>query len=224
VSAGGHNDFAFEPIRGLPETPPEGETILWQGGPDWRGLAWRAFHVREVAFYFAVLVAAQPTLALLQGTPLIASVQSMLWVGLAGGLGMSVLTLLAWLSARGSVYTITSRRVVLRFGIALPITINLPFAIIGEAGLRLHRDGSGDLPVAIGSGERVSYVVLWPHARPWRVRRPEPMLRAIPDAARVADIMGRALASHAGAPTPARIAVALASNDQSLPQGAAAAG
>ncbi len=47
------DDFAFEPIRGLPEMPPEGERILWQGSPDWRALAWRVFHIREVTFYFA---------------------------------------------------------------------------------------------------------------------------------------------------------------------------
>lgn len=220
-----HDDFAFEPIRGLPETPPEGEAILWQGSPDWRGLAWRAFHVREVAFYFAVLVAAQPTLALIEGTPIAASLLPMLWIALAGSVASGTLGLIAWLAARGTVYTVTSRRLVLRFGIALPMTINLPFAVIAQAGLKLRRDGSGDLPIGIVAGERVSYIVLWPHARPWRLARPEPMLRAVPDAANVADILGRALALHAGAPAPIRVtATTTAANDQRLPQGAAAAG
>lgn len=33
------DDVQVEPIRGLPELPPEGEHILWQGAPDpgrWR--------------------------------------------------------------------------------------------------------------------------------------------------------------------------------------------
>jgi hypothetical protein len=34
-----HDDFKFEPIRGLPEQLPEGEHILWQGAPDPRVLA-----------------------------------------------------------------------------------------------------------------------------------------------------------------------------------------
>jgi hypothetical protein len=219
-----HDDFAFEPVRGLPETPPAGEAILWQGAPDWRGLAWRAFHVREVAFYFAVLVAAQPTLALVQGTAVGATLLPMLWIGLAGSVATGVLGFLAWLAARGTVYTVTSRRLVLRFGIALPMTINLPFPVIAAAGLKLRRDGSGDLPIGLVAGERVSYIVLWPHARPWRLGRPEPMLRAVPDAAGVADILARALAAHAGAPAPIRVSVASAVNDQRLPQGAAAAG
>ncbi len=217
-----HDDFAFEPVAGLPEMPPQGERILWQGAPDWRGLAWRAFHVREVTFYFAALVVAQPVLALIQGSALIGSVKPMLWVAAAGAVAIGALCLLGWLSARGTVYTITSRRLVLRFGVALPMTVNLPFAVIAGAGLRLSRGGHGDLPVAIVPGEKVSYAVLWPHVRPWRLSRPEPMLRAVPDAATVAGSLGRALATHAG--TPIRVAPAQASNDQRLPAGMAAAG
>jgi hypothetical protein len=217
-----HDDFAFEPVPGLPERPPEGERILWQGAPDWRGLAWRAFHVREVAFYFAALVAAQPVLALIEGAPLAGSLQPMLWVAMAGSVAIGGLSLLGWLSARGTVYTITSRRLVLRFGVALPMTINLPFAVVAGAGLKLSRSGHGDLPVAIAPGQNVSYAILWPHVRPWRLSRPEPMLRAVPEAAAVADILARALAAHAGGPV--RVAVAQASNDQRMPAGMAAAG
>lgn len=216
------DDFAFEPLPGLPARPPEGETILWQGGPDWRGLAWRAFHLREVTCYFGALVAAQPVLALVQGTPLAATLLPMTWLSLAGSVAAGLLAGLAFLAARGTVYTITSRRLVLRFGIALPMTINLPFALVAQAGLRLRRGGSGDIPVALVPGERISYIVLWPHARPWRLARPEPMLRELPEAERAAGILARALAAHAGSavslPQPAT-----AANDARLPQGMAAA-
>jgi hypothetical protein len=36
-------------------------------------------------------------------------------------------------------------------------------------------------------------LVLWPHARPWYFSPPQPMLRAIPDAAKVAGILASAL-------------------------------
>ena len=29
-----HDDFQIEPVPGLPERPPEGERILWQGRPN----------------------------------------------------------------------------------------------------------------------------------------------------------------------------------------------
>lgn len=218
------DDFDFEPIPGLPALPPEDETILWQGSPDWRGLAWRAFHLREVSFYFAALVAAQPAMALMQGTAIGATLLPMSFIALAGSVALGMLGGLAWLSARGTVYTITSRRLVMRFGIALPMTINLPFAAVAEAGLRLRRGGRGDLSIGLVPGGRVSYLVLWPHARPWRLGRPEPMLRELPEAERVAAILARALAAHAGSLVPLRLPASPASNDQRLPQGMAAAG
>ena len=52
-------------------------------------------------------------------------------------------------------------------------------------------------------GDKVAYLLLWPHARPWRLSKPEPMLRAVPDAARVAAILARALAAAASQPVRA---------------------
>ena len=31
-----HDDFAFEPVRGLPAVLPPGERMLWQGAPRWQ--------------------------------------------------------------------------------------------------------------------------------------------------------------------------------------------
>ena len=30
------DEFVGEPLNGLPQRPPAGETILWQGAPQWR--------------------------------------------------------------------------------------------------------------------------------------------------------------------------------------------
>jgi Bacterial PH domain len=212
------DDFDFEPIRGLPEVPPEGESILWQGAPDWRGHAWRTFHIREVSFYFAVLVAAQPISAVLHGTPLQESARPSAWIMAAGLSAIAMLAVLAFASARSTVYTITNKRLVLRIGMALPITINLPYAVIAEAGLKMWSDDTGDMPVTLQPRERISYAVLWPHARPWRLMRPEPMFRALPEAARVADLLGRALAAHNGAAGPVRAPVPTPENDVRMPQ------
>ena len=51
----GHDDFAMEPIQGLPERPPLGEEILWQGRPATLALARDAFKVTWVAGYFVAL-------------------------------------------------------------------------------------------------------------------------------------------------------------------------
>ncbi len=44
-----------------------------------------------------------------------------------------ILSLLAYLIARTTIYSITSRRVVMRFGVALPMTVNIPFKAIRSA-------------------------------------------------------------------------------------------
>ena len=93
-----------------------------------------------------------------------------------------LLAALAWLAARTTVYSITSKRIVMRIGIALPITINVPFRAVNSVGLKRHADGSGDIPASLPKGYRLAFLVLWPHARPWHVRNPQPMLRSVPDA------------------------------------------
>ncbi len=64
-------------------------------------------------------------------------------------------------------------------------------------------NGAGDIALSLLSGQRIAYLVLWPHARPWKFKRCEPSLRAIPDAAVVAQILGRALAASASQPAKA---------------------
>jgi hypothetical protein len=186
----------------LPARLPPGETILWQGAPRWRGIAWRAYHVGQVGAYFGLLLLWSAASAAAHGTLANLPQTALLLTGLGAG-AIAVLVLLAWLTGRTTLYTITNRRVVIRFGIALPMTINLPFRQIASAGLRLHADGSGDIPLALLDAQRVAYLVLWPHVRPWRAARAEPMLRAVPDAQRVAQLLARALAAAAAQPAPA---------------------
>jgi len=183
---------------GLPGPLPQGELLLWQGRPDWRSLARRAFHVRKVAAYFAFLLAWSAIDATYDGAPALAALEGALRLLPLAAAGLALLGLLAWLSARNAVYTITSRRVVLRIGIALPITLNIPFRIVAGAALRRHADGTGDIPLTLAGDDRAAFLVLWPHVRPWRVARPEPMLRAVPDAEAVARLLAAALGQAAG--------------------------
>jgi hypothetical protein len=83
---------------------------------------------------------------------------------------------------------------------ALPVTINLPFAQIDGASLRLFANGSGDIPLKLAARERVAYLLLWPHARPFHFAHPQPCLRAIANADQVAGLLAAALAGTAAAP------------------------
>lgn len=192
----------FRPHRGLPEPLPPGETILWQGSPRWTALALRPLHIRTVALYFGALLVWRAAAGVADGETPAGAIVSALSIAPIAVAGIGLLALFAWLIGRTTVYTITNRRIVMRFGIALPMSVNIPFAIVGSAALRPYADGTGDIPLALTGDRKMPYILLWPHARPWRLSRVEPMLRTVPEAAHVAQVLRGALAE--AAPVAAR--------------------
>lgn len=184
------------------DTLPKGEVLLWQGRPAWWPLAVRAFHVRKVAFYFALFMAWRFAAALVDGGSLLSATVAALWLIIPGALSVAALCGLGYLYARTTRYRITSRRVLMQFGVALPMTLNVPFRIVGTAGLKVYADGTGDIPLAITGERRAAYLLLWPHVRPWKAARAEPMLRAVPNAAKAADILSKALLAASNEPRP----------------------
>ena len=204
-----------EPVPGLPARLPPGEGILWQGAPAWWPFARRAMHLRGLALYFLLLIAWQVTEAALGGGGL-AEVLAAPALSLPLALGcLGILALIGRASAKATLYTITNRRLVLRVGVALPMTVNLPFAAVQSAAVRRHADGTEDIVLDLLPGHRVSALALWPHLRPWRMGRPAPMLRALPVASGASQVLARALAASAAravepaAPAPAPAEVAL---------------
>ena len=186
-----HDDFAFEPVRGLPEALPKGERILWQGSPDPRRLAVEAFGLRWVAGYFALLAASRVAVSA-QAMPLGEAAAHAAPFLAIGALACGVIGAIAWVQARATVYTLTNRRVGMRIGAALTMTLNLPYAQIETARLDQRRGGTGTIAFALPADVRFSYLMTWPHVRPWRMARTEPALRCIRDAAAVARLLAEA--------------------------------
>lgn len=197
------SEHDYEPVFGLPAPLPPGETILWQGKPDRQTLARRAMRVRWVAVYFLALIAWGISGNLSAHTPAVETAVSALRLASLGVVALALLGLFAWLVARTTVYTITSRRVVMRFGIALPITIQIAYPMIDAAGLHVWAGGAGDIALTLAPSQRIAYLIVWPHVRPWKLLKAQPTLRAIPDAEAVAQILGRALAASAAQPAKA---------------------
>lgn len=189
-----------EPVPGLPQRLPPGEGVLWQGAPSWWPFARRAMHLRGLAFYFSLLIAWQVTEAVLAGGGL-AEVLAAPALSIALALTcLGILALIGRASAKATLYTITNRRLVMRVGVALPVTINLPFAAIRSAAVRRHADGTEDIVLDLMPEHRVSALALWPHLRPWRMGRTAPMLRALPAASAASPVLARALAASASRP------------------------
>lgn len=183
---------------GLPGPLPAGEQILWQGGPDWKTLAVRVFHIRKVALYFTLLIAWRIAYTISAGGSAGEIATSAMWVVPPAIVSLGLLALLAWAYARTTKYTITSKRLILQYGVAVPATLNIPFRKIESAAAKIFSNGAGDIPVLLSSEQRIAFLLLWPHVRPWQVARTQPMFRAVPDAERVSGILSRALATAAG--------------------------
>jgi hypothetical protein len=224
VNYDGHeHEHEFEPEYGLPEPLPAGERVLWQGSPDWRLLARRVFHVHALTLYFIAILAIRAIVVLTQGGTIAEAARAMAMLAPLAALAVGVGVGMALLSARTTVYTITDKRVTMRIGIVLNLTFNLPFTRIATAGLRDTGQGTGDIPLALDAADRIAYLHLWPHARPWRIAHPEPMLRCIPDAAQVAQVLAQAWTTARGlAPRP--VAAPSASLEALRPATAAASG
>ncbi len=197
------------PVNAVPGGIPEGERLIWQGRPDLKSFVIRAFHIRKIALYFAILMAWRFATDLIDGLAVAQATQSALWVLPLAAIALGLLFGFAWLVRRSTIYTVTTRRVILRHGVALPKTVTIPINLVESVDLKVAGDGSGDIAFAVSSDHRMSFVMLWPHARPWHLSQPQAAFRAVPDAQSVAaamvDALNGAAAPAAGArPTAER--------------------
>ena len=202
-----HDDFAMEPVPGLPEAPPKGEEVLWQGRPATWVLAREALGLYWVAGYFAALAIWRASVVADGSVGSIVAV--ILPYAAIGLVTCAILLGLAWVYARTTVYTLTSARVAMRIGAALTVTLNLPYTQISNASLDLKRRGTGTIALETLGDTRLSYLVCWPHVRPWFISRTQPALRCIPDAARVAQVLSQAAETRVSQPVVVRVNTAM---------------
>lgn len=189
-------------MRGLPEMRVDagdlhsgrvlasGETVVWEGRPSMLGIVLRAFHLPVVAAYFAMLVVVG-LVGLMQGQ---VTAMTVVMPFLTGLLTAALLCGLAAMVARSTRYLVTSDRIILRYGVALPRCLSIPFRQIASLSVSARRGDRGDVALGLKAGNHMPWSKLWPHARPWRLRRPEPMLRDIAGAGLLATQLSRRLA------------------------------
>ena len=189
------NDFAVEPIEGLPELLPKGEVILWQGRPNWLQLTIESLNLWWIIGYFGLL-ATWRLLTVIDYMPLgtaISVIIPFLFIAALAGL---LLCIVGYVQAKATLYTITNKRVVMRIGAALTITLNLPFTKIDNAAVAKKRGDFGNIAFETSGSTKFSYFVLWPHARSWHFGKPQPTLRCISEIEKVSSILGEAAKSR----------------------------
>jgi hypothetical protein len=186
-------EFGVEPVRGLPKDLPKGDGILWQGAPNWWSFARRVFHVNKIAAWFLFLCAWRMLETVSGGGSPAEALFPIVILLAIGAVAIGFFLLVAWATQRTTVYTLTHERLIMRVGIALPVTINIPYGLVETAEIKIWSDGTGNIPLKLNGKDRAAYLMLWPHVRPWKMTNPQPMLRCIPDAEHVAKLLTEAL-------------------------------
>ncbi len=161
-------------------TPQPDETVLWKGRPQVALLARTAFHTRTLGLYMTGLA----VVALAMGRTDAAIVAVVLGTAL-----IALLYVLAWASARSTLYILTDTRMIMRIGMAIETRINIPLKQVTAAHLRMRGKDQGDIAFELSGDRLLGNLLLWPHVRPWHYAKPQPMLRAVPDAAHVAQMI-----------------------------------
>ena len=171
------------------------ERTLWEGGPSFTSMVLRLYHIRAVAVYGIMLTLADLVQAKLHGQTLWPALSATI-PGMLTTLGtVAIFAALAWCSARTTRYTITTHRVIMQCGLALPKTISIPLPQIASVAVRVRADGAGDVTLKPQPGSTLMFLKLWPFARPWHFRAPEPMLRDVPTGGYVASMLSRNVAA-----------------------------
>ena len=174
--------------------------VFWQGAPTVSGTFWQILRGRWVALYLLVLLVYRTASAMAAGGGIAELTGAVASVAVLAMILGALLYVLARLLAGASHYSITGSHLVIRLGVALPMTVSLPLGVIDRADLVRHRDGSGDIVLTLNHEQRAGYIVMWPHVRPFGFLRVRPMLRALTDVDAAAD----ALADAIGAENQAR--------------------
>ena len=192
----GMTEYEDEPVEGLPDFLPEGETMVWQGRPTVAAMARRVFFIPHLALYFGLLIAGHTVYRLMEGVSAAQVVGTFVW---QAGLAATVLVLLAWLArsyAASVLYTLTSERLVIRSGVALPMMVNIPVEQITAADMRVYRDGTGDIVLTPVADRKLHWVLLWPNVSAWYSRPVRPLLRGLAEPHRAADAFAAVASQH----------------------------
>ena len=192
----GMTEYEDEPVEGLPDFLPEGETMVWQGRPTVAAMARRVFFIPHLALYFGLLIAGHTVYRLMEGASVAQVMGTFVW---QAGLAATVLVLLAWLArsyAASVMYTLTSERLVIRSGVALPMMVNIPIEQITAADMRVYRDGTGDIVLTPVADRKLHWVLLWPNVSAWYSRPVRPLLRGLAEPHRAADAFAAVASQH----------------------------
>ena len=197
MSETGGPEHEIEPVPGLPGRLPDGEFIVWQGQPEFKTVMTRLLRARWIAVYFAIAALWSVAVGINNSENAWALLGRVTFIGAAAIILFGLMALYARAVAKTSLYTLTNQRVVMRVGIAISASFNLPFKQIAGADFRVGKDGSGDVALTLKSGHGLSGSVFFPHQRGGLWRKLSPQMICLTDAKSVAEKLAQQLSAYA---------------------------
>lgn len=186
-------EYEQEPVPGLPGTPPQGETILWQGAPDMNLVARRVLKRNWLMAYLALLAGWALVTGFYDQSSVVATSSYLVMITTFTFAILALIYLFAWGVQKTTLYTITNRRIMMRIGVALSVTLNLPFSRIAGANVKREKDHSGVIAFETEEDTRLSWLMQWPHVRAWHFARTQPAMICLTEVGAPADILTREL-------------------------------
>ena len=197
MSETGGPEHEIEPVPGLPGRLPDGEYIVWQGQPVFKIVMTRLLRARWIAFYFAIAALWSVAVGLNNSEGAWQLLGRLSFIAVATIVVFGLMALYARAVAKTSLYTLTNQRVVMRVGIALSASFNLPFKQISGADFRVGSDNAGDVALTLKSGHGLSGSVFFPHQRGGLWRKLSPQMICLPNAKEVAEKLAQQLRAYA---------------------------
>lgn len=186
-------EHEIEPVPGLPGHLPTGEKMLWQGRPSASLVARHVLKSRWIAGYFVLLILWAAYAGFNDGHSLGGIAFSVAVLTALAGCLIALIELFAWAVQKTTLYTITSERIVMRIGVALSVTLNLPYRQVNAVALGKLGGKAGTVAIELLPGHRLSWLMQWPHARGWHFTNVQPSLICLSDADKVCDILALAM-------------------------------
>lgn len=168
------------PPKDILSVIPKDEVIIWHGRPDLRRFCLTAIGIKYILVYL-IIITCSIIYTRYGDFNLITFLQVLVPYLLSCCLAIILLVIVGISQVLPTVYVITSKRVIIKSGLALIFMLNVPFDKIASIDKNHYSDGSGNISFKLISNKRVPFFASWPSVRPWYFSNPEPAFRCIAD-------------------------------------------
>ncbi len=183
------------PPKDILSVIPKDEEILWNGRPDLRRFCLSALGLRYIAVYLIVITGVI-FFNNFGNFSLAVFLEKMFPYILSCFIAVILLVVIGASQVMPTVYVITSKRIIIKSGLALIFMLNVPFDKISNIDKQVLKDGCGNISFKLISNKRVPFFASWPSVRPWHFNNPEPTFRCIADVDVVAFKLAKAAQSR----------------------------